>query len=215
MFNTNEFKKYEHIIWDWNGTLINDVAMNLRIMNEQLANKNLPELTAERHREIFGFPLRGYYEQLGFDVSAKEYESVSLEFIEMYEQRKHQCSLHPECHDFLLARSKAGKKQSVLSAYPQLLLQKALEYFQIHQHFQIVVGAENHHGDSKVAIGKKLMHAIDLPDSKIAMIGDTLHDWEVAQAMGIDCFLVTSGNISMQRLRRTNARIIQLKNSEL
>ena len=215
MFEFTNFKKYEHLIWDWNGTLIDDVKMNLEIMNEQLADYGLPELTDERHREIFGFPLRDFYQKLGFDVKGHYFAQVSREFIEVYNQRKNQCRLHPECIDLLQKWRQSGKKQSILSAYEQANLLASLDHFQIRNYFQFIAGAQNHQGESKVEVGKKLLGKIDLSPQKIALIGDTVHDFEVATAMGVDCFLVTSGNQSMQRLLATGAPVLPLENFEM
>lgn len=40
---------------------------------------------------------------------------------------------------------------------------------------------------------------------KVLMVGDTLHDLEVANAMGIKCVLVAQGHTSYTRLRDTGA----------
>ncbi len=215
MFDIRKFHKYDHLIWDWNGTLIDDVKMNLGIMNEQLAGHGLAELSDERHREIFGFPLRKFYKQLGFDASDHSFEQVSREFMEIYEQRKNRCRLHPQCFALLKSWRRSGKKQSILSAYPQVNLLASLQFFQIEDYFQFIVGAANHHGESKIEVGKQLLHDIRLPQKSIALIGDTVHDYEVAAAMGVDCFLVTSGNQSMCRLRATGATILKLENVEM
>ena len=56
-----KMKKYETVIWDWNGTLLDDVTLSLSIVNELLLEHNIPILTRERYREIFDFPVRLYY----------------------------------------------------------------------------------------------------------------------------------------------------------
>ena len=55
--------KYKYIIWDWNGTLLNDVWLCIEIMNEMLENRNLPSITYDKYREIFDFPVQRYYEK--------------------------------------------------------------------------------------------------------------------------------------------------------
>ena len=215
MFDKTQFEKYTHLIWDWNGTLIDDVPMNIQIMNEQLQLENLPELTLERHQAIFGFPLLAFYQELGFEWSESSFDEVSLEFMQEYEARKSACDLHPACRNFLYHWYNEGKRQSILSAYKQSYLEDSLQRFRIQHLFEYVVGAENHRGDGKIAEGKRLLQDIGRPAEEIALIGDTIHDFEVAEAIGIDCFLVTSGNQSMQRLRETTATIIALENVHL
>ena len=61
--------KHKHIIWDWNGTLINDVWLVVEAMNKMLKKRNLPKIDSKKYREIFDFPVTEYYSKLGFDFS--------------------------------------------------------------------------------------------------------------------------------------------------
>ena len=56
-----------HIIWDWNGTLINDAWLFVEIMNEELKDRKLPLITVKDYRKHFTFPVKKYYENLGFN----------------------------------------------------------------------------------------------------------------------------------------------------
>ena len=47
------------------------------------------------------------------------------------------------------------------------------------------------------------------------MVGDTLHDSEVAEAMNIDCLLVDHGHISRERLEKTDRKVISNLNQVL
>jgi hypothetical protein len=58
---------YKNIIWDWNGTLLNDITICIKSMNILLKERTLPLISEDKYRDIFTFPVRNYYEQLGFD----------------------------------------------------------------------------------------------------------------------------------------------------
>ena len=58
--------KYESIIWDWNGTLLNDVGTAIDSINYLLKDRKLSPLTLDRYLEVFTFPVQNYYEQIGF-----------------------------------------------------------------------------------------------------------------------------------------------------
>ena len=53
-----QIKNYQHIIWDWNGTLLDDVELCADIMNNLLKTRSLSTITLEKYREIFIFPLK-------------------------------------------------------------------------------------------------------------------------------------------------------------
>jgi phosphoglycolate phosphatase len=76
------FHHYHHILWDWNGTLFDDVWVNVSAMNTLLARRNLPLLTVERYRTVFTFPVRTYYQAIGLDLTAESFEDLSVEFME-------------------------------------------------------------------------------------------------------------------------------------
>jgi len=40
------------------------------------------------------------------------------------------------------------------------------------------------------------------------MIGDTVHDSEVADAMGIDCLLLDHGHMGKERLQKTGRKVL-------
>ena len=52
----------ELILWDWNGTLLDDVDLCVDALNRLLAGFGYPQrYDHERYRAIFGFPIEEYY----------------------------------------------------------------------------------------------------------------------------------------------------------
>ena len=49
------------ILWDWNGTLLDDVEVCIESMNSMLSKRKKPLLTREHYKEIFTFPVIDYY----------------------------------------------------------------------------------------------------------------------------------------------------------
>ena len=200
---------YQHIIWDWNGTLFDDAWLCLDIINHMLQRRSLPALTPERYQTIFRFPVIDYYRQLGFDFAREPFEAISDEFIGAYEHRRGECQLREQALMILTGNVKAGLSQSILSASKQDLLQQAVAGFGIGEMFVKVLGIENHHAFGKLDIGRAWVREIDLDPTRILLIGDTAHDYEVAQAMGVDCVLLPSGHQSSARLEASGARVVE------
>ena len=118
--------KYRHLIWDWNGTLLDDAWLCREIMNRQLTRRGLPILTAERYEAVFDFPVEGYYRKVGFDWRNETFEEAGTEFILEYEKRKKECRLQPGAKELLHQIKKTGKSQAVLSAYSHKTLDEFL-----------------------------------------------------------------------------------------
>jgi len=74
-------RRSQHIIWDWSGTLFNDVPLCMTFVNTLLAQQQLPAITPGRYRAVFTFPIREYYRQLGLDVAQEAFDAMSPAFI--------------------------------------------------------------------------------------------------------------------------------------
>lgn len=194
-------KSYKHIIWDWNGTLLDDVDYCRKIINRILVQNNLPELSIIKYREIFTFPVQDYYKAAGLDFSKTSFEVLGKEFIDEYEANKLGCNLHDNAIEVLSSIHKKGIGQSVLSAYLHDNLIKILDHYDLRKYFENVIGLDNIYAGSKTHLGLMLIEQLSLPGNEILFVGDTLHDAEVAKAMGVDCILISNGHQTKEKLR--------------
>ena len=193
---------YRHLIWDWNGTLLDDAWLCREIMNGQLRRRGLPELSVERYEQIFDFPVEKYYRAVGFDWARESFQEAGTEFIVEYEKRKKECSLQGGAQELLARIAAGGWSQAVLSAYSHATLEEFLGHFGVRHHFRSVAGSRDHYAAGKVGHGLKMLEELHVSPKETLLIGDTTHDAEVAKAMGVDCLLVPSGHNSRARLEQ-------------
>jgi phosphoglycolate phosphatase len=192
--------KYRQMIWDWNGTLWNDTWLCVEINNHMLGRRGLPLITAETYRAKLCFPVTDYYCQLGFDYNADPYPQLAEEFIEEYHRRRFECDLHPEARELIEFFQGLELPQAVLSAYEQKALLEATDYFKLTRFFDDIIGLNDIYAHGKVENGKQYIAQLDIDPAEVLFIGDTLHDFEVAEAMGVRCALVANGHNSRERL---------------
>ena len=201
--------QYTHIIWDWNGTLLNDAWLFVDVMNSILKNRNMDTITIDRYREIFGFPVKDYYIKLGFDLEKEPFQKSGLEFIFAYEKRRYEASLYPQVIPLLTKLLTKKISHSILSAQYQPLLDDLTEFYNIRKYFIRINGLDDHSAHSKVEKGIEWMRELELlGDQEVLLIGDTGHDYEVANAIGADCLLLSHGHYSHSRLIKTGAYVI-------
>lgn len=207
------------IIWDWNGTLLNDLDLCLSSINILLKNRKLPQLDLQSYKEVFSFPIKDYYATIGFDFSKEDFEIPAKEFIDLYDNQVENCALQPATLEVLSFFKRKGIRQFVLSAMKQSMLDHTLKHNNILHFFEGVAGLNDHYAVSKVERGQQLIGKFDIDKSNTWIIGDTNHDFEVAQALGIRCILITDGHQSENRLKRTGCPLISnlqhLINSDL
>ena len=197
---------YRHIIWDWNGTLLDDVDFIIAVMNELLRRRGLPLLDRPRYHRVFDFPVRDYYGRLGLDVAT--FDGLSVEFITGYDHGRWECRLHLAADALLRAVQEAGLTQSILSAYRQETLAEMVSHFGLSQRFIRLTGLDNIQAHGKLELGRKWLGELGLPPSAVVLIGDTLHDCDVATALGIDCLLVSHGHHPAERLHGSGRPVL-------
>jgi phosphoglycolate phosphatase len=97
-------------------------------------------------------------------------------------------------------------EQHLLSAYKQNNLEDIIKHFGINEYFNSVRGLDHIYADGKIELGKQLMNEISSngTGSKVLLIGDTIHDYEVAEGLCTDCLLVSNGHQNNDKLKSLN-----------
>ena len=197
--------KYEHIIWDFNGTILDDVETGILSVNKLLRDRGLPEIESkEQYRELFRFPIKGYYERLGFDFSKEPYEVIAPIWVEQYLINVKNAEVFPDVKDALERLHGMGIKQTVLSATERNMLIYQLRELGIDGYFDEIMGLDNIHASSKLSLAMKWKEMYG--NCSALMIGDTDHDLETAKAMGVDCVLLSRGHQSKKYLASLGAK---------
>ena len=199
---------YRHVIWDWNGTLIDDRQACYEVLSTILREANKPAIPFETYLREFDFPIIAYYERLGFDFSIESYDDIAASYIALYADRQYRCRLREDAVEVLRAIRDRGIGQSVLSAYNQTNLDQIITFFDIGGYFTEIVGRDDHHASGKVTQGRDLFQALGLSPDETLLVGDTTHDCEVARALDIDCLLISGGHQCREKLQACGVPIM-------
>ena len=199
--------QYKHIIWDWNGTLLNDGWLFVDVMNSILRQRKMETITLDKYRNIFGFPIKDYYIKLGFDLDKEPLEKSGMEFIREYKNRRYEAKLFPKVITLLTKLKATGISHSILSAQHQTLLDDLTQFYNIRHYFIKVIGLNDYYAHSKIKNGIIWIRKLNINLDEILMIGDTNHDFEAAQAMGIDCILLSQGHHCSAILEKTGGTV--------
>lgn len=194
----------KHVIWDWNGTLLNDVQACVDSINRMLSKRNLPNITIKEYRDIFDFPVKSYYSRLGFDLENEDWDAIANEFHQHYAKFSPTAELRPGITDTLKSIAKQGLPMSVLSASEIKILERMLRAHDIRPFFQHVFGLNNLYAASKLDRGRLLLQDLQISPECVLMVGDTNHDYDVAHELGMQCVLITGGHQSKPRLNHTH-----------
>jgi len=200
-------QKYTNIIWDWNGTLLDDVAWCITRINIMLKKRSLPTLdTVEAYHNVFGFPIKDYYRIVGFDFEKEPFELLAVEYIELYHNGNECVSMFSDAREILRKLQTDGVHQIVLSASELGNLICQMKPFGIAEFFDETLGISDIYAASKVDLGKAYIQRAQ--PERAVLIGDTTHDKEVADALGVDCVLIANGHQSKNALISCGAVVL-------
>jgi phosphoglycolate phosphatase len=199
---------FKHIIWDWNGTLLDDAQACAQAINVLLQRRHLPAVSFQQYLDVFDFPVRDYYLQLGFDFSKDDWHSVAEEYHAVYAVMSAQSPLREGTLATLQALQSKGVLQSVLSACELTLLHRMMNERGVLGFFEHVYGLSDLFAHSKVDLGHTLLNDSGLAPGEALLIGDTTHDFEVARAIGVPCLLMTGGHQSETKLRSCGCPVV-------
>ncbi len=198
--------KYKTVIWDFNGTLLDDVEISMNAMNTVLERRSLKRIpSTDGFRDVFSFPVRDYYERLGLDFSKEPFKVSADEWVELYSKEMFSSPIMEGAKDALEALKASGIRQIILSASEKTRLSEHLERLGIGRLFDEIYGAEDVYAKGKEDIAKELSERSDLFPA--VLIGDTDHDYLCAQTIGADCILFSGGFMSKNRLEKLSAPV--------
>ena len=197
-----------HIVWDWNGTLIDDVPACVRSLNDLLRRYGRRPVTCRQYRESFGFPVRDYYVRLGFDFERENWVKVAAEFHDFYRVHSRRVRLRRGARKALAALHRDGMAMSILSASETSILEEMVVRRGIRRFFSGLYGLSDLFAGSKVEAGRQLLAGIKVEPDELLLVGDTAHDCEVAAALGCSCVLVRGGHQSDTRIKKCGCPVL-------
>ncbi|MGI6085377.1 MAG: HAD family hydrolase [Acetivibrionales bacterium] len=198
---------FKHIVWDWNGTILNDAEVSCMAVDDLLVKRNLGSISLDMYKAKIVFPVIDLYCEAGFDFENESFQDVCDEYIANYLYRAHMISLHKDVIEVLEYFRDRGLEQHIVSASDKEILARQIKEYGIESYFINIFGQDNNRADSKIFLAKNLVDLVDCSPKEMLFIGDTIHDFEVAQEAGMHCCLVSNGHCNEERLKATGAPV--------
>lgn len=198
--------RFDRVIWDFNGTLLDDVYTGVVSADRLLAAHGLPQLkTREKYLSVFGFPIIDYYRRIGFDFDKTPFSVLANEWVEIYLEEVKNAPLREGIRDVVTAFRNAGLKQTVLSMTESSMLDHQLNLLGVKELFDEVCGLNDIYAKSKLSLAAKWRD--DHKGECAVFIGDTSHDAESAEIIGAECVLLAGGHELREKLVKNRATV--------
>lgn len=196
--------RYHYIFWDFNGTLIDDVRNALGCVNDLLERKNRPLITLSDYYNYVETPIIGFYRHI-LPPEEIDFNEISRAFHRDYAKRIDETHLAEGAYELMHSLKAAGAHQYIVTANIIDECVALTKRFGIYDCAEEILGASDALAESKIERAKKLFDSLNIDRNDALFIGDTLHDLETANALGIDCVLVEYGHQGKKLLREHNA----------
>ena len=201
---------YTHIIWDFNGTLADDVGVGIDSVNVLLKRRGLPLINSrDEYRGKFTFPVIDYYKSLGFDFERESFNNLADEWVSLYKSKIPEMNLFPGVRETLAEITSRNPEidNIIISSSELTMMEHQLRNFGIRDYFTEVRGLDNVLAGGKINLVKQWSAAN--PAAVPLFIGDTTHDFEVSRAAENSCcILFTQGHGSASSLKSCNVPLI-------
>lgn len=190
----------KHIIWDFNGTLLNDTQLSLDVDNNVFEKLGIPAITLDDYRNNMTMPVRDFYSAVGVDYSVHSYETIARLWLDEFNQKAVGVGLVSGALDAIRFFHSQGRSQSVLSASYEPSLRKQCEALGLTPYMTDISGLEDESASKKTEIGRRQLRELGLEGRDVVLIGDMLTDAHLAEDLGADCILVSWGHNDLKRL---------------
>lgn len=199
--------RYKYIFWDWNGTLIDDVQNALSCVNEMLEEMGRKSITLREYYSYIETPIVGFYRRL-LAPEEPDFEKISKDFHTNYEKNLPETYLASGAKDVLSSLKERGAKHYIITASHTDEATSLTKRFGIGEYFEEILGADDNYAESKTQRAIDFFNKKGIPQGDALFVGDTLHDLEVANALGIDCVLVSYGHQGKKALFESGCFVV-------
>lgn len=198
--------KYKYIFWDWNGTILNDTSVAFEATNILLKKYRYKTISLEYYRDNIDTPIVNFYSKI-FNLKRHSIEMLDKEWGVLYNELSNKIGVNNGVENILNIFKKQNCKQVVLSAFRTDEILKYADKFGIKHYFDSILGTDSIAMESKTLRGKRYMKENGFVPEKTLYIGDTVHDYETATALGTDCVLLSCGQQSPKILYKCNVPV--------
>lgn len=200
-------KKYKTIIWDFNGTIIDDVNAALGAVNDMLTKRCQKPIDLQRYRDAIDIPIWNFYLTV-FDPGTITREEAIVEFDLGVDKHLQKNPLMPYADKALSYFNTLGKRQIIVSSSHIDKVRKQLATLGVENYFTQVLALSDYYAGDKTHLAREYMKAHGLLSSESLVIGDCVADYRMANELGCDCILNTMGHQSSEALFKTGAVVI-------
>jgi phosphoglycolate phosphatase-like HAD superfamily hydrolase len=184
-----------HVVWDWNGTLVEDLPVVVESVNAALDAIGEVPITEDDYRAHFTRPVARFYEQLlERSISTAEWDILDRVFHDRYREALDRIPLAIDAADAIDEVRARGWTQSILSMWWEDELLDVVARHGLVDFMELVQGNVDDPGGAKAGHLLRHVSTLGLDVGSVVMIGDSTDDAAAAGVVGTACVLYDGGS---------------------
>ncbi len=204
---------YKHIIFDFDGTLVDSTNIMMKILNDLAQKYNFKKLSENDYKQLNSLPIKERFKVLGIPFYRLLFlKKVSEEIRETYKNYLYSIKFFSEVQELLLQLKELGFSLSIISSNSIDNISQFLKQKNIHL-FDSIHSSEGIFGKSRTL--KKFLKNNNLNHKEIIYVGDEFRDILSCKKSNIDIISVTWGLDSRDLLQSVNPTYLVDKRSEI
>lgn len=185
--------KYELIVFDWDGTLLDSAGAIVRSIQAACADLDLPVPDDARARHVIGLGLADAMRHAVPDLRPEDTQAMVDRYRFHYLSGDHALTLFPGVPEMLARLREAGHLLAIATGKSRLGLERALDHSGLRPLFHASRCADECHSKPHPQMLDELSAEFGVHPASTVMIGDTSHDLLMARNAGVDALAVTYG----------------------
>lgn len=185
--------KYQLIVFDWDGTLLDSAAAIVRAIQAACRDLDLPVPDDARARHVIGLGLVDAMRHAVPDLAPENYQAMAERYRYHYLSGDHALTLFAGVPEMLARLHQAGHALAIATGKSRLGLERALDHSQLRPYFMASRCADECHSKPHPQMLEELTAEFGIAPAATVMIGDTSHDLLMARNAGVDSLAVTYG----------------------
>ncbi|MEI7427384.1 MAG: HAD-IA family hydrolase [Betaproteobacteria bacterium] len=185
--------RYEMIVWDWDGTIMNSTPTIVDCMQKACGDLDLqiPDDALASH--VIGLGLNESLKIILPDLDPGDYPIVLERFRHYYLSQDHELILFHGIRELLEELKTKGHLLAVATGKPRHGLDRTLLNHRLENFFHDTKTADQTRAKPHPLMLLELIERWKTPAHKVLMIGDTSHDLKMAKNAGVDAIAVSYG----------------------
>jgi phosphoglycolate phosphatase len=186
-------RRYDCIVFDWDGTVMDSIVAIADSIQKAARDLGLPEPDFRQASSVIGLGLMEALAQAIPDASPSQLPRISERYRHHYLARDADLMLFPGIAPLLLELRSSGLLLCVATGKSRAGLNRALNHPQLRGLFQATRCADEGHPKPHPWMLLDLSQELGIAPGRMLMIGDTVHDRELAKRAGADFVGVAYG----------------------